>query len=187
MKLRIIVFLSSLFLISCQQNQRNETEIATMKSKADSITNVSQQVLLQNVAAAISKGGTEYAIDFCNVKAMPITDSMAHQFQTSIQRISDKNRNPNNGLQTKIDHAVFEEFKDNPQLKDSLVSEGNHYVYYKRINLAMSTCLKCHGTTTTDITPNTMKKINEHYPNDKATGYQLNEFRGLWKLLISQK
>jgi len=34
----------------------------------------------------------------------------------------------------------------------------------------------------TDIMEGTVAKIAEHYPNDKATGFNLGELRGMWKL-----
>jgi hypothetical protein len=34
----------------------------------------------------------------------------------------------------------------------------------------------------TQIAPGTMNVIRELYPNDLATGYALNDFRGVWKI-----
>lgn len=170
--------------VSCQQTTHNEKEISALKNDADSIATVSQNVLLQNVAAAIQKGGTEYAVDFCQVEAIPITDSLSKEVQMYIQRITDKNRNPQNNLKTKNDRTIFGEFKRKTELSDTLLTQNEQYVYYKRINLAMPTCLKCHGNPQTDIEDKTLQKINTFYPNDKAVGYKLNDFRGLWKIDI---
>ena len=79
MKLRITTLLLVLTAVSCQQTTHNEKEISALKNQADSITTVSQNVLLQNVAAAIQKDGTEYAVNFCHVKAIPITDSLSKE------------------------------------------------------------------------------------------------------------
>lgn len=186
MKLRITTLLLVLTIVSCQQTTHNEKEISALKNDADSIATVSQNVLLQNVAAAIQKGGTEYAVDFCHVKAIPITDSLSKEVRMSIQRISDKNRNPENNLDTETDRSVFDEFKKKQELVDTLFKAKSQYVYYKRINLAMPTCMKCHGNPTTDIEEKTLQKIQSLYPNDKAIGYKLNDFRGLWKIEINK-
>ncbi len=172
--------------VSCQQTTHNEKEISALKNQADSIATVSQNVLLQNVAAAIQKGGTEYAVDFCHVKAIPITDSLSNELRVSIQRISDKNRNPENNLNTETDRSVFNEFKKKQELADTLLKTKDQYVYYKRINLAMPTCMKCHGNPTVDIEEKTLQKIKSLYPNDKAVGYKLNDFRGVWKIEINK-
>lgn len=102
----------------------------------------------------------------------------------NIHRISDKNRNPNNNLKTETDRSVFDAFKNKSELADTFLIEKGQFVYYKRINLGMPTCLKCHGTPRTDIGTKTLQKIESLYPNDKAVGYKMNDFRGLWKIEI---
>lgn len=184
MNLRILTLLLLVTVVSCQQNTPRDKDISILKDKADSIATLSQNVLLQNVAGAIQKGGTEYAVDFCQVEAIPITDSLSKEVKMYIQRITDKNRNPKNNLKTKNDRSIFDEFKRKSELFDTLLIEEKQYVYYKRINLAMPTCLKCHGNPQTDIENKTLQKINLLYPNDKAVGYKLNDFRGLWKIEI---
>ncbi len=53
-------------------------------------------VLGKNLMGKIQQEGTLAALEFCNVKAYPITDSMATAHQASIKRVSDNYRNPNN-------------------------------------------------------------------------------------------
>lgn len=172
---------------SCQNNtaekKRYEQEL---KAESDSLTTVAQQILMKNLTAAIQKNGAEYAVDFCNVQAVPLTHSAAENTNAFIQRISDKNRNPDNALKTQTDKDIFEYFRKFETLKDSLVSENNKYVYYKRINLAMTTCMQCHGAAE-NIEPKVLARIDQHYPDDKARNYNLNEFRGLWKVTYEEK
>lgn len=178
------------FLISCSQ-PKQETEsvevadavdLVQLKADYDTIATSSQKALMMNVAGAIKKGGTEYAVEFCNEKAMPITDSLSKQHHVSISRITNQTRNSSNYLKTDTDKAVFKSFEDNPSLIDSLVKEGEKYAYYKRINTALPTCVKCHGNPESDIEPATYTKIKTLYPNDKAIGYSMDELRGLWKI-----
>ena len=68
---------------------------------------------------------------------------------------------------------------------DTLILNDEALVYYKPIKTAMPACLNCHGTPGSDIAPATLEKIQELYPNDKATGYNLNDFRGLWRIAFS--
>lgn len=178
------------FLISCSQ-PKQETEsvevadavdLVQLKADYDTIATSSQKALMMNVAGAIKKGGTEYAVEFCNEKAMPITDSLSKQHHVSISRITNQTRNSSNYLKTDTDKAVFKSFEDNSSLVDSLVKEGEKYAYYKRINTALPTCVKCHGNPESDIEPATYTKIKTLYPNDKAIGYSMDELRGLWKI-----
>lgn len=179
---KLIYFIAFLGLLSCKNNAQDNYKLLTeYKTKADSATAIAQQTLLGKVASSIKKGGTTYAVDFCAVEAMPITDSLSKHFQLKIGRISDKNRNPKNNLSTPTDKAAFALFSKDKTLIDTLLTIESP-VYYKRINLAMPACLKCHGNPATDILPGTLQLIQEKYPKDLATNYQLNDLRGLWKV-----
>ena len=59
-----------------------------------------KKVLGKNLMVAIQKKGTLEALSFCNIQAIPLTDSMSIKFNASIKRVSDKNRNPNNKANT---------------------------------------------------------------------------------------
>jgi hypothetical protein len=48
-------------------------------------------------------------------------------------------------------------------------------------------CLQCHDNPETDIVPEVSTKINELYPEDKATGYASNELRGIWVIEMDGK
>jgi hypothetical protein len=50
----------------------------------------------------------------------------------------------------------------------------------------MNTCLNCHGTPLALDTA-VKRMLHDLYPNDKATGYVLNDFRGAWKLQFPKK
>lgn len=109
---------------------------------------------------------------------MPLTNKLSESSKAQILRLSDKNRNPVNQLITKKDKAIFQAFK-NTSLKDTVVQFRKEYVYYKPIKIGMPTCLKCHGNTETDLSPDVASIIAQKYPIDKATGYQLGDLRGL--------
>jgi hypothetical protein len=46
-------------------------------------------------------------------------------------------------------------------------------------------CLKCHGTPGQEIQTETLKRIQQLYPNDKAIGYGVNEVRGMWSITFN--
>jgi hypothetical protein len=54
--------------------------------------------------------------------------------------------------------------------------------YYQPIFLDKGACLICHGNPGTQISDETLEKIKALYPNDLATGFELNDFRGAWKI-----
>ena len=190
---KVLIFgIISIVVLSCQTNNKTLTvsEQQDYLSKGDSIATQAQQVLMKNVSTAIQEKGVAGAVDFCNINAMPLTDSLSTLNAVNIQRISEKNRNPNNAIVSELDKSALEQIKI--MLKDTsistkhlIVQESGNVYYYKAIPLGMPTSISCHGNTTTDITPETLKVIQTKYPTDKATGYQLGELRGLWKIKMN--
>lgn len=145
-------------------------------------------ILIKNVTEAIAKNGTAYAIQFCNTKALPLTDSMASVQKIFIKRVTDKARNP-------VNKANAEELQYILQLK-SLMASGEkpkpqlHVVgekiigYYPIVTNDM--CMQCHGDKSV-MDAKALAKINKLYPADSATGYKPNELRGLWVIEMMKK
>ena len=183
-----ILFLLTITALSACSNSKQQTiseeEKAALMLLGDSISMKMQNVLLQNVGKAIQKGGTDYAVEFCNVQAMPLTDSIADNLNVYIQRLSDKNRNPVNALQTQMDSIAWRKMKS--EKTDFTTQDKNGEVYYyKPILIGMPTCIKCHGGKN-DIPVSTQKIIGQKYPNDKAVGYQMGDLRGMWKIKLKE-
>ncbi|WP_340112685.1 c-type heme family protein [Maribellus mangrovi] len=179
-KILTITVLVVFILFSCKTGIDPET-YQEYQSKGNEVTNLAQATLLSNVGSAIQKGGPEYAVEFCNLKVSGIVDSLNQVNNCKISRISEKNRNPGNALKTKADKKLWELFEMSAQT-DTVIQDNNAILYYKRINTAMPACLKCHGNPDADINSSTKEKLQRLYPKDLATGYDLNEFRGLWKV-----
>lgn len=154
------------------------------KKLGDSLSIQAQQTLISNLLEAIQKGGVAYAVEFCNEKAMPLTEVLSAKYDVEIQRISAKNRNPKN-MASLFDKKILGLFSTD--LKDTLLSVSQGYVYYKPIKMGMPTCLQCHGQIDKDIEPATLRSIRKKYRFDKATGYKMGELRGAWKLTFSTK
>ena len=74
-----------------------EVEIFEAATKVgEQIAIASQKTLATNLKTAISQQGVEYAIKFCKLQAMPLTDSLSKKFAAQIRRTSLKIRNPAN-------------------------------------------------------------------------------------------
>lgn len=151
----------------------------------DSLSLQAQQVLVRNLLGAIQKGGSDYAVDFCSERAMPLTDSLSKKYKVRIQRISVKNRNPKNAASL-FERKLLESFASANSPKDTLLQTPKGIIYYKPIRVAMPTCLQCHGNPKSDINSATLSTIKEKYRFDKATGYALNDLRGAWKLSFEE-
>lgn len=176
--------LSLAFQYKAGENRSNGKE--ELLKKGDSIATVAQQQLMKNVMKAIKEKGFAGAVEFCSEKAIPLTDSSAATFKVQISRVTDRNRNPNNNLKSEQDFKAWELIKSMTNKDKHLITQSDDGIYYyKAINLTIPTCLSCHGDKSLDIAPETLAKINEKYPKDKATGYKMGELRGMWKIKIN--
>lgn len=157
-----------------------------VQKKGNEISGYAQSTLLQNVGMAIQKGGTQYAVEFCNLEASSIIDSLNQQYDCTISRISVKNRNSNAGLSSTHEKELWQIFQKG-ELTDTIIPSNTNLVFYKPIKIGMPACLKCHGNPESDIDNATRQRLQELYPKDLATGYKLNDFRGLWKIEFTRE
>lgn len=138
----------------------------------------------KNLMGAIQRKGTKEAVVFCNKQAYPITDSMAIAHNATIKRVSDKPRNPKNQA-SKEELDIITVFKkavanDSGYEPITIVQNSSTQFYYPITTNSM--CLQCHGTPQKDIPRDVLQTINKLYPADEATGYNVNEVRGLWSI-----
>lgn len=183
-----MVFLLT-FLFACS-NKKEQNEIPPetydqYMKMGGRISGEAQAVLLTVVSDALQQGGAEYAVGFCNLQASSIVDSLSRKHNATIGRVSKKNRNPENNLKNDKEKKLWKDMAK--ALKaghahDTLLMTDNQLIFYRPIITLMPGCLECHGTPGEKILPSTLEKIQTLYPEDKATGYELNEFRGLWKI-----
>lgn len=195
--LTVVTFLLSIsaFQLGCNNAEKKipvskiTTEDTIYLEAGKKLAAETQATLAKNLTNAISTGGTEYAVTFCNTQAVTLTDSMSHVLNARIKRVSDKPRNPAN-LANEVQaeyiaasiHKLQKGERPEPTIKES---NGKIVALYPIITNSM--CLQCHGTKDTEINAETLNKINTLYPLDKATGYGINQVRGLWVVELIKK
>ena len=142
----------------------------------------------KNLMGTIQKKGTLEAVKFCNKQAYPITDSMAVAQNASIRRVSDKPRNVENQANAK-ELGIIEKFKkaiaNNEKYEPVTTIEDGTVKFYAPIT-TNSMCLQCHGSPKKDIKTEVLTALTNLYPEDKATGYGVNEIRGIWSITYKQ-
>ena len=145
-------------------------------------------VLGKNLMGTIQKKGVLEALEFCNIKAYPLTDSMAVVHNANIKRVTDQPRNPNNKANSEELGYIntFKQVIANNEEPSPMVVERDSKVnvYYPITTNTM--CLQCHGKPNETIEASTLSRINTLYPNDKAIGYNANEVRGIWTITFDQ-
>jgi len=182
----ILLVISSCSVKDERSVQKEESIKQEFLQKGGEIVNLTQSELLKNVTHAMKTGGPGYAIDFCNMRAMHLKDSLSRMNNCEIRRIALKYRNPIDMPQTKTEKDQLYQYQDALQKGDSIKPGvylfDDRIEYYQPIIIDQGTCLVCHGNPGTQITEETLEKIKARYPNDLATGFALNDFRGAWKI-----
>lgn len=171
------------------KNKENDTSNLSPMEIGKNMALKAKGVLGKNLMEAITSKGTEHALSFCSLKAIPLTDNTATSLNATIRRVSDKNRNPEN-KPNKAELGYIEATKlviaQGNAPKPQLTSYENKHIGYYPI-LTNNMCMQCHGQLKTEILPKTLSKINELYPNDLATGYNINELRGIWVIEMEKQ
>ena len=141
-----------------------------------------KKVLGKNLMGAIQNEGVLHALNFCNIQAMPLTDSMSIVHNAQVRRVSDKPRNPRNQAnETEAGHIQYfqEQINQGIDPEPIVVELASGYQFYYPI-VTNDMCLKCHGQPEKEVA----LKIAELYPKDKATGYSENQVRGIWSIVF---
>jgi hypothetical protein len=157
----------------------------------NSIAQITQTTLGKNLKKAMLEGGAPFAIDFCNVNAMPLTDSLSKVYGAEIKRVSLKARNPKdipNATERELLEAYAYQQQDSVPLQTNVQElEDNRYLFTKPIIIDNGLCLTCHGTVGNTLSQETSDFIKSKYPEDQATGYNIGDLRGMWSIVISKK
>jgi len=190
MKTKLILLSVALIsLLSCKEDKKPSVKTVEKPSKnytaiGKEYAIATKKILGKNLKQAIAKDGTIGALAFCNEKANPLTHQMEVKYNATIKRVSDKNRNPNNKANaTELKH--IETFKT--QLKNGekikpIIEKSNGEVHFYAPIKTGGLCLQCHGSPTTEV----QSKIKELYPEDLATGYDVNQVRGIWSITFKE-
>lgn len=162
------------------------TDYAAMGQQFVSAT---QSVLAKNLVEAINKDGPEHALEFCNINAYPLTDSMSQALNANIKRVTDKTRNPENQANDgELAHIAFlkTQLVNGEALTPKVIEQQERMMGYYPI-ITNNLCIQCHGKPNADVSAATLAKINSLYPSDQAMGYGVNELRGLWVVEMEKR
>ncbi len=178
---KIIISFAALLTSCAHQTLNTEQHLVESRATAQQFSEQLGGILKQQIQTS----GVESAIPVCK----QIAPQLAVQYSTDkkiVKRVSNKNRNTTQGIPDAWEKSTLEHFKSainadqqNQNLEFSeVVIENNHrYFRYAKGIRVQALCLKCHGQEQ-DISPNVKKLLNEHYPDDLATGYNVGDLRG---------
>jgi hypothetical protein len=179
---------------SCTQEKAQilpptEAEKAEISPIGQQAANVMLKTLQSELMAAIEKKGVMGAITICNERALKLTDSLTQNLArvTKIKRSSLKSRNPLNEPDSYEQEALMYYNADSKRMKEvyfqKIIDEsGTHFRYYKPLTIK-PLCVYCHGPAD-KLAPDLAGKLKEFYPDDKATGYKIGDFRGVVRVSV---
>ncbi|WP_372473063.1 DUF3365 domain-containing protein [Capnocytophaga sp. ARDL2] len=185
----ISILASSILLFSCKKEDKtlfSTEDIEDIKQHSPIIIKNTFEALSSALVGEISENGVESAVDYCNIHASSFTEMafVDNNKSYKIYRVSDKNRNPNNTM-SEVDLQIFNYYKESMGqiVNDTIVIENDKINYYRPIQINNPLCLQCHGKVGETVTNEVYDKILSKYPKDKAINYQLNDLRGMWKVV----
>ena len=136
--------------------------------------------LKQALQAAIQEGGLSNGIGVCNTVAPEIAANTSNE-EWTISRTSLKVRNPGNAptdwQEIQLLAMDKQPMKNGKPVEVWQVSEasGQPGFQYMSAIPTQKLCLGCHGKS---IDPEVKAKLEELYPEDKATGFSEGDLRG---------
>lgn len=184
MKAFTILFLALLVLASCHTRPKMTDDEVIEKGSA--IAGKLQAALAKELTAKMKENGAEEAIDYCSLQALPITQQISEEEKVELARVSHKFRNPSNAAseeELKLIENYINLQQSGEQLSPVVTSGKGVKTYYSPITLAAPLCLSCHGNFS-EIDPGALAVIKERYPDDKAVDFELNEVRGMFKVVF---
>lgn len=143
-----------------------------MLDRARSAQKALGSTLKKELTTAVSEKSFSGAVEFCHSRAPEIAEEVADNQEVAIGRTSHRLRNSDNTPPKWAEAAVERK-------------EARQYVYrgpddelgYLGPIKAQGLCLNCHGKKD-DLADGVVDKLDEHYPDDQATGFEAGDLRG---------
>ncbi|MCH7224663.1 DUF3365 domain-containing protein [Haloferula sp. A504] len=187
MKARWIIagpgLVAGLCLVACsagdeQVDGRNASKVIALAKGA---AQAAFESLSGELGKAIAEGGTTRAIPVCSSKAGSLTARIAEEQGVEMKRLSDRPRNPGQRA-TGEDLAALESMRADPKPQVAWSDDGSAVVRLP-IVINNALCLKCHGGAN-DVDAETREALATLYPEDEATGYSMDDLRGIWRIEV---
>ena len=179
-------------LISCgKESTLTDKQVEDYTEQGKAIADASFKALSSQLKMALQAGGVKQAVVFCNAVALPLTDSLSNEHSTVIKRTSLQLRNPKNEPDS-MEVKMLKIYKQmslmrNPVLVPKILEKNNNEIqFFAPIIIKNETCLKCHGVLGKTMNEEDYEIIKQHYPNDEATGYKMDQVRGMWSITLKR-
>jgi hypothetical protein len=181
-RLWLLIYPLVILLSSCSTSSPIDEE---RLAKSKTIAQAFGQTLMAKLQSAMEDSGPTGAISVCKVASQ----EMEEQFSASdpalarVRRIALRTRNPQTHTPTSQEAewltAQEELIRANPEHEPQpyILKSPDRTTVLLPIVLSNPLCLVCHGDPE-NMPDDLIEALQSNYPNDRATGYQLGDFRG---------
>lgn len=152
-------------------SSQSASERDARRAKADEADQMLRKRLMGKVMQTVQEDGFVAAVNVCHGEAAPITKAVGEEMNVNIGRVSDRLRNPKNTGPSWVEPLIEQ------------AGEEAHYVVQDDALRAVKplviaeNCLNCHGPKD-QLAEGVASALDEYYPEDQATGYELGDIRG---------
>ena len=168
-------------------------EFAAIRQAGEAGATVVGKKLITALNAALAAGGPEAAVAACQTQALPLTAERLGDQPTlvSVKRTSLRLRNlanaPDPAERLALEHVAKIIASGQPPpavlVQRIATSTRPEWRVYRPI-LTKAECLVCHGDPATQL-PGLRAALQQRYPADAATGYAVDQWRGLFRVTLS--
>jgi hypothetical protein len=189
----LALFSVLILLAQCSSEKKDGELTSSEESKfleqGKSIASATFTALSGKLTAAIEEKGISGAVEYCNIAAMPLVDSLSKANNATIRRTSLRVRNPENAPNN-WERGILADFEtkmqngEEPKPVVKLVDERT--VAFAAPIKTLPLCVKCHGEIGTGIVASDYLTIKKLYPEDEAIGFQEGQLRGMWSITFQR-
>lgn len=157
---------------------------AALKTEAMIIAKRFGGALKPQLKEALQTGGPAHAIEICSQQAPEIARTLSEETGWEVKRVSLKARNHSKAQPDQWEAGILRRFE---QLLDAgaTIIDLNHtettagQFRYMQALMVEPLCLACHGQ---QLAPEVAQRLDQYYPQDRATGYSLGQIRGAFSI-----
>jgi hypothetical protein len=192
MKIFVSLFLFAFVLLlgACQEQNSSTVDSGVSSdvdplAKGKAIASATFVSLSSNLQQAMQQGGIQNAISYCNVAAIPLTDSLSKVHSAEIRRTALRVRNPVN-QPSSAERKQLEAYQAAQAAGEALQPvvqniDAQTVAFYAPIQM-MPLCEKCHGSVGGDIAVANYNLIKQLYPTDEGINFTTGDLRGMWSI-----
>ena len=174
-----VLFMLLSLTLACQRSKIDESK---WKAAGAQAVGPFKKQLKEALVAGLKEGPVQ-AISVCQVEAPELAER-AGSPTVKVGRSSDKLRNPSNAPKPWM-KPFLDQYENHPDQREpaAVLIDANTVGYVEPI-FVQPLCVTCHGA---HLAPDVQAKLEELYPNDRATGYAAGDFRGIFWAELARK